>query len=71
MSEEKWDLTMNLNLKASFLMAQLVGRQMITQQEGSIVNMASQVGVIALDEHVAYCASKAAVISMTQVLAYE
>ena len=44
---------------------------MITQQEGSIVNMASQVGVIALDEHVAYCASKAAVISMTQVLAYE
>lgn len=71
LSEEKWDLTMNLNLKASFLMAQLVGRQMITQQEGSIVNMASQVGVIALDEHVAYCASKAAVISMTQVLAYE
>lgn len=71
LSEEKWDLTMNLNLKASFLMAQQVGRQMITQQEGSIVNMASQAGVIALDEHVAYCASKAAVISMTQVLAYE
>lgn len=70
-SEQKWDLTMNLNLKSSFLMAQLVGRQMIAQQEGSIVNIASQAGVIALDEHVAYCASKAAVISMSQVLAYE
>lgn len=70
-SEAQWDTTMNLNLKATFMMSQLVGRRMITQGEGSIINIASQAGVIALDEHVAYCASKAAVISMTQVLAYE
>ena len=38
---------------------------------GSIVNMASQAGVIALDRHVAYCASKGAIIAMTKVLAYE
>lgn len=69
--ESQWDKTMNLNLKATFMMSQLVGRQMIDQGEGSIVNIASQAGVIALDEHVAYCASKAAVISLTQVLAYE
>ncbi|GMO15125.1 MAG: hypothetical protein Pg6A_01130 [Termitinemataceae bacterium] len=38
---------------------------------GSIVNMASQAGVIALDKHVAYCASKGGIISMTKVLAME
>ncbi|MCT6706743.1 SDR family oxidoreductase, partial [Staphylococcus aureus] len=32
---------------------------------------ASQASVIALDKHVAYCASKAAIVSMTQVLAME
>lgn len=70
-SEAKWDKTIDLNLKATFMMSQIVGRHMIKQGEGSIVSIASQAGVIALDEHVAYCASKAAVISMTQVLAYE
>ncbi|EPC5086493.1 D-threitol dehydrogenase [Listeria monocytogenes] len=69
--EEYWDKTMELNLKGSFLMAQIIGREMIATGGGKIVNMASQASVIALDKHVAYCASKAAIISMTQVLAME
>lgn len=69
--EEYWDKTMELNLKGSFLMAQIIGREMIATGGGKIVNMASQVSVIALDKHVAYCASKAAIVSMTQVLAME
>ncbi|HFK0080586.1 TPA: SDR family oxidoreductase [Listeria monocytogenes] len=69
--EEYWDKTMELNLKASFLMAQIIGREMIATGGGKIVNMASQASVIALDKHVAYCASKAAIVSMTQVLAME
>ncbi|EBB5846719.1 D-threitol dehydrogenase [Listeria monocytogenes] len=69
--EEYWDKTMELNLKGSFLMAQIIGREMIATGGGKIVNMASQASVIALDKHVAYCASKAAVVSMTQVLAME
>lgn len=70
--ESAWDRTMNINLKASFMMAQLMGKYFIDQGiTGSIVNMASQAGVIALDKHVAYCASKGAIIAMTKVMALE
>jgi Dehydrogenases with different specificities (related to short-chain alcohol dehydrogenases) len=72
LSEADWDKTMNVNLKASFMMAQSVGKYFIDNKiAGNIVNMASQAGVVALDKHVAYCASKGAIIAMTKVLAYE
>ncbi|GHT86721.1 D-threitol dehydrogenase [Bacteroidia bacterium] len=71
-SESDWDKTMEINLKASFMMAQLIGKYFIDQQiPGCIVNMASQAGVIALHKHVAYCASKGAIIAMTKVMALE
>lgn len=71
-SESDWDRTMNINLKASFMMAQLMGKYFIDYEiPGCIVNMASQAGVIALDKHVAYCASKGAIVAMTKVMAYE
>ncbi len=71
LSEKYWDTTIAVNQKSIFLCSQIAGRKMIQQGQGKIVNMASQAGVIALDKHLAYCASKAAVISMTKVLAYE
>jgi NAD(P)-dependent dehydrogenase (short-subunit alcohol dehydrogenase family) len=72
LSEQAWTRTIDINLSASFFMAQAVGKYMIENKvAGSIVNMASQAGVIALDKHVAYCASKGGIISMTQVLAKE
>ena len=71
-SEEFWDQTMEVNLKASFMMAQMVGKYFIDHKiRGVIINMGSQAGVIALDKHVAYCAAKGAIIAMTKVLAYE
>ena len=71
-SEDFWDRTISVNLTASFMMAQVFGAYLIENKKtGSIVNIASQAGVIALDKHVAYCASKGGVISMTQVLALE
>ena len=64
--------TISINLTASFVMAKAIGWYMIQHQiPGSIVNIASQAGVIALDRHVAYCASKGGIIAMTQVLALE
>jgi NAD(P)-dependent dehydrogenase (short-subunit alcohol dehydrogenase family) len=70
--EDFWDRTMAVNLKAGFMMAQLFGAWLIEHKRpGSIVNMASQAGVIALDRHVAYCASKGGIIAMTKVLALE
>lgn len=71
-SDKMWNMTMEINLDASFKMAQAVGKYMIDNKtNGCIVNMASQAGVIALDKHVAYCASKGAIIAMTKVLAME
>lgn len=71
LAEADWDLTMAVNLKAPFMLTQLVGRQMIAQRGGKIINISSQAGIVALAKHVAYCASKAAIISMTKVLAIE
>ena len=71
-SEDFWNRTININLTASFMMAQAFGSYLIEKKlPGCIVNIASQAGVIALDKHVAYCASKGGIISMTQVLALE
>lgn len=71
-SADYWNRTININLSASFFMAQAIGKYMIDHKiGGSIVNMASQAGVIALDKHVAYCAAKGGIIAMTKVLAFE
>ena len=70
-SEDSWRKTLDLNLTATFLMAQAAGKVMTAQGYGRIVNLASQASVVALDRHVAYSASKAAVVGMTKVLAVE
>lgn len=71
LSESDWDKTIAVNLKAPFMLSQAVGRHMIKAGRGNIVNLASQAGLVALDNHVAYCASKAALIAMTRNLAME
>lgn len=72
LTEADWDKTMNVNVKSSFMMAQMMGKYFIENKvRGNIVNIGSQAGVVALDRHVAYCASKGAVIAMTKVMACE
>jgi NAD(P)-dependent dehydrogenase (short-subunit alcohol dehydrogenase family) len=70
-TEAAWDTTMDINLKAPFFQAQAVGPIMVRSGGGRIINLASQAAVIALHRHAAYCASKAALVSITQVLAIE
>lgn len=70
-TEEEWDKTMAVNLKALFFLSREVGKHMIENKYGKIINLASQAGVIALEGHVAYTASKAGVIGVTKVLALE
>lgn len=70
-TEEIWDAVIDTNLKGVFLCSQAVGRQMIKQKRGSIVNMSSQAGTVGLLNHVAYCASKGGVNLLTKVLALE
>lgn len=66
-----WQRTLDVNLTGSFLVAQAVGRAMIAQGGGRIVNLASQAGTVAIEDHVAYCASKFGVVGMTRTLALE
>ncbi len=72
LSAAAWDRTIAVNLTGSFLMAQAVGRAMIAAGRGGrIVNLASQAGSVAIDGHVAYCASKFGIIGVTKTLALE
>ena len=72
LSLDYWDKTININLKGSFLVTQAVGRAMIAAGKGGkIVNMASQAGTVAIEDHVAYCASKFGVIGMSKTFAAE
>ena len=66
-----WRRTLDVNLTGSFLMAQAVARRMIEAGGGRIVNLASQAGSVAIEGHLAYCASKFAVIGMTKTMALE
>lgn len=70
-TEEQWDKTLNVNLRGLFFLSQAVGRHMIKERRGKIINIASQAGVIALPNHAAYSASKAGIISITKTLALE
>ena len=67
-----WDKTIAINLKGTFLMSQAVGKAMIAAgRGGKIINLASQAGSVAIDQHVAYCASKFGVIGLSKTLAAE
>ena len=70
-SLKSWQRTLDINLTGSFLVAQTVGRIMIAQGCGKIINLASQAGSVAIDEHIAYCSSKFAIVGMTKCLALE
>lgn len=66
-----WDQTMAVNVRAPFQLAQRFAPAMIAQRWGKIVNISSQAGVIAIDEHAAYSASKAALNALTRGLMIE
>ncbi|MHB1005356.1 MAG: SDR family NAD(P)-dependent oxidoreductase [Chloroflexota bacterium] len=70
-TEEDWDRVLDTNLKGTFFCSQVVGRVMIGQGYGRIVNMASQMAAVGFLDRVAYCASKGGVSQITKVLAVE
>jgi NAD(P)-dependent dehydrogenase (short-subunit alcohol dehydrogenase family) len=70
-SEEEFDATININLKATFFAAQAAAKIMIREGSGTIINMSSQAGFAALPTESVYCASKAAISHLTKCLAVE
>ena len=70
--EASWDSVIDTNLKGSFFAAQAAARHMVGQGEGGrIINIASQAGVVGIEERSAYGASKGGVALLTKVLAIE
>jgi 2-deoxy-D-gluconate 3-dehydrogenase len=69
--EEGWDQVLNVNLKGVFLCCQAVGKKMIAQGGGKIINISSAAGIQGEQGVLPYCVSKAGVITLTRVLAYE
>jgi NAD(P)-dependent dehydrogenase (short-subunit alcohol dehydrogenase family) len=70
-SEKEWNEIFDTNLTGMLRACQVFGRHLIERKYGRIINIASLSSFVALYEVAAYCASKAAVASLTKSLAIE
>lgn len=69
---DEWQQVMDINTRGTFLCCQAVGREMIKQGSGRIINVSSVRGRYGLpSDYAAYCASKGAVDALTRTLACE
>lgn len=71
MSEQQWDMVINVNLKSAFNFIHAVTPVMMKQKSGSIINMASVVGVSGNAGQTNYSASKAGLIGLAKSIAKE
>jgi len=71
LSVAEWDRVMAINLRGTFLCCKHIGKSMIKNGGGKIVNIASTAGITGVPRAPAYCASKAGVILLTKSLALE
>ena len=71
MSDEDWNLVLNVNLTSAFIGTRAVCRYMVRQKSGSIVNMASYSGIEGNRGQANYSASKAGMIGLTKTTAKE
>jgi 3-oxoacyl-[acyl-carrier protein] reductase len=71
MTEQDWDLVININLKSMFNLTKAVMRDMIKQRFGVIINMSSVVGIEGNGGQSNYAASKAGIIGFTKSVAQE
>lgn len=70
-SGEEWEQLQRVNTTSAFLGCREAARVMLTTGGGSIINIASKMGIAGSAENACYCSAKAAVIMMTQCLAAE
>jgi NAD(P)-dependent dehydrogenase (short-subunit alcohol dehydrogenase family) len=68
---EDWRRILGVNLSGPFYMARAVGKQMISQRSGCVINVASMAGLHGIPENVAYVASKHGVVGLTKALVVE
>ena len=68
---DEWHTTFNVNLLAPLLLTQAFAPGMIERGHGKIINVSSRAALSALADNAAYCASKAALLLLTRVMAIE
>ncbi len=71
MPKSSWDLVISINLTGAFLCTKYISKQMLKQNSGSIVNIASVVGIMGNVGQANYSASKAGLIGLTKTTAKE
>jgi NAD(P)-dependent dehydrogenase (short-subunit alcohol dehydrogenase family) len=71
MAEEEWRRVLEANLTSVYRFSKAVGKQMVKQKSGKIVNIVSGAGERGLPNGVAYCSSMGGVIQLTRALALE
>ena len=70
-TEEDWDTVLDLNLKTAFFASQAAAKYMLKQNNGRIINIASQMAFVGYVKRAAYCASKGGLVQLTKALAVE
>ena len=71
LTKENWDRVLQVNLTGVFLFSRAVGKVMLKQRSGKIINVASILGFKPNPQSLVYAATKAALIQMTRVIAVE
>jgi 3-oxoacyl-[acyl-carrier protein] reductase len=71
MSDEDWDTVLDTNLKGAFLWTKTIGRAMVKQRAGRIINVSSVIGLRGNAGQANYAASKAGLIGLTKSVARE
>ena len=71
LSTEAWDQALRINLTGAFLMSREVIPSMQRVGQGMIINIASQLGSVAVQGGAAYCATKGAILQFTKALALD
>lgn len=71
LSLHEWEEILRVNLTGTFLFCQTVGKVMIQQGGGKIINMVSVGAVVGFPRQVGYCASKGGILQLTKVLALD
>ena len=71
MTEQDWDFVQDINLKSLFFCCRAVGKVMLQQGSGRMINMSSSFGIVGFGGRTAYASSKAAVSNLTKTLALE
>lgn len=67
----EWDQVIATNLRGVYLATRAVGRHLVAQGSGKVINISSNFAFTGIARHAAYCASKAAVVAFTKAVAAE